>query len=73
MIQLTPLEKTVAGKELIRMGFGDGIEKGELIGKIHTTQRFLRLPLTPKEKLLKHGIRKLKIILEKLETELKAW
>jgi len=65
MIQLTPLDKTVAGQELIQMGRlegrlegrMEGIEKGEIIGKIHLAQ-------SPKE---------LRAILKKLETELKAW
>ena len=67
MIQLTPLEKTVAGQELIFMG----IEKGELIGKIHTTQRFLKYPITSKKKLLEKSPRELRAILKQLEAELR--
>ena len=49
MIQLTPIEETVAGKELIQMGesIEKGIEKGELIGKIQMAQRFLKRPVHP--------------------------
>ena len=42
MIQLTPLDKTVAGQELIQMGVEIGVEKGEMIGKIRMAQRFLK-------------------------------
>ncbi len=66
MIQLTPLEETVAGQELIQMG----VEKGELIGKIHMVQSFLKRSLTPKKRLLKKSTGDLKMILKKLETDL---
>jgi len=85
MIQLTPLDKTVAGQELIQMGINEGVlkglekgeligfEKGEIIGKIHATQRFLNRRPTPKKKLLAQSPKELRAILKKLETELKAW
>lgn len=42
MLQLTPLDKTVAGQELIQMGKEEGRKegqaKGELIGEIRTIQ-----------------------------------
>lgn len=66
MIQLTPLEETVAGQELIQIG----IKKGELIGKIHMVQRFLKRSLTPKKRLLQKNIKDLKMILKRLEAEL---
>ncbi len=83
MIQLTPLDKTVAGQELIMMGIEqgrlegrtegrtEGIEKGELIGKIHLAQRLLKRPVTPKKKLLEKSPKELRAILKKLEAELK--
>jgi predicted transposase YdaD len=64
MIQLTPLEETVAGKELIQMG----IEKGELVATIQMTQKWLKRPLTPKNKLYSLGVEDLKAILADLET-----
>ena len=76
MIQLTPLDKTVAGQELIQMGFEkghmkghvegraeghtEGVEKGELIGKIHTMQRFLKRRATPKKNLLAQSPKELR-------------
>ncbi len=70
MIQLTPLEETVAGQELIQLGVEKGIEKGELIGKIHMGQRFLKRSLTPKKSLLQKNAKDLKMILKQLEAEL---
>lgn len=40
MIELTPLEDTVAGKALIQIG----MEKGQLIGQIQLIQRLLKRP-----------------------------
>ena len=83
MIQLTPLDKTVAGQELIQMGINEGILKGlekgriegrtegELIGKIHLAQRLLKRRITPKKKLLEKSPEELRAVLKKLETELK--
>ena len=46
MIQLTPLDKTVAGQELILFGIKkgkeEGLKKGELICEIRTLQRILK-------------------------------
>jgi len=76
MVQLIPLEETVAGKELIQMGEDKGIEKGlekgELIGKIQMAQRFLKRPVTPKPVLKEESIESLQMILERLESELSA-
>ena len=80
MIQLTPIEETVAGKELIQMGrekaskkaSKKGIEKGELIGKIQMAQRFLKRPVTPKPVLKEKNVEALQMILQKLESELFA-
>ncbi|MCP4348171.1 MAG: DUF2887 domain-containing protein [Desulfobacterales bacterium] len=70
MIQLTPLEETVAGQELIQIGLEKGREEGELIGKIHMAQRFMKRSLTPKKRLLQKSTEDLKMILKKLETDL---
>ena len=66
MIELTPLEDTAAGKELIQIG----MEKGELVATIRTTQRFLNHPLTPKKILYNFSTEDLKSILSKLEADL---
>jgi predicted transposase YdaD len=87
MIRLTPLDKTVAGQELIQMGIDEGvlrglekgriegiekgIEKGKIIGKIHATQRFLKRRVTSDKKLLTQSPKELRAILKKLETELR--
>lgn len=87
MIQLTPLDKTVAGQELIQMGIEkghmeglkkgiekgrmEGVEKGKLVGKIHFAQRLLRHPVTPEKKLLAQSPKELRAILKKLDAELK--
>ena len=70
MIQLTPLEETVAVKELIQMGMEKGREEGELIGKIQMAQRFLKRPIMPKESLVEQGVESLRTLLEQLEAEL---
>ncbi len=64
MIQLTPLEETVAGKELIQIGVRQGqkkgqetgIKKGEVIGEIRATQRMLNISISPIKELEKKGI-----------------
>jgi len=82
MIQLTPLDKTVAGQELIQMGIEkgirkgrtegrtEGIRKGKIIGKIHATQQFLKHRITPEKKLLEQSPEELKAILKQLEAKL---
>jgi len=82
MIQLTPLDKTVAGQELIQMGRKEGAQQGELIGwkrgaqqgkiigKIHLAQRLLKRPVTPKKKLLAQSPKELRAILKQLEAKL---
>ena len=72
MIQLTPLEETVAVKELIQKGVEQGIEKGELIGKIRMAQNVLKRPATPRKTLTDLSIQELESILQKLEAELSA-
>ncbi len=86
MIRLTPLDKTVAGQELIQMGMNEGVlrglekgriegrtegrTEGELIGKIHATQRFLNRRVTPKKKLLAQSPKELRAMLKQLEAML---
>ncbi len=82
MIRLTPLDKTVAGKELIQMGINEGVlrglekgriegrTEGELIGKIHLAQRLLKRPVTPKKKLLAQSPKELRAMLKQLEAML---
>ncbi len=45
MLKLTPLDETVAGKELIQIGKSQGLQEGQeegiLIGQIHMTQNLL--------------------------------
>jgi predicted transposase YdaD len=82
MIHYTPIEKTVVGQELIRMGRiegriegrtegrTEGIEKGKIIGKIHASQRFLKRPITPEKKLLAQSPKELRAMLKQLEAML---
>ena len=62
MIQLTPLEETVAGKELM--------EKGKEIGKIQLLQLLLKQPQSPENALEVLNIEALKAMLAGLEAEL---
>jgi len=86
MIQLTPLDKTVAGQELISIGIKigkkeakeeakeankkEGIKLGELIGEIRTLQRISKLPQSIKTELAKKTIKELKAMLKQLKSEL---
>jgi predicted transposase YdaD len=70
MIQLTPLEETVAVKELMQESMEEGMEKGELVATIQMTQKWLRRPLTPKNTLYSLGVEDLKAILADLEAQL---
>ncbi|MGE0085454.1 MAG: hypothetical protein AB7S75_13650 [Desulfococcaceae bacterium] len=45
MIQLTPLEKTVAGQELIQIGLLQGKLEGKLEGKTETALNLLKMGL----------------------------
>lgn len=81
MIQLTPLEETVAGKELIQIGEKRGVKKGEIkgekkglnkgevIGEIRAIQRMLKLPVSPKKVLEKKGMTTLRKMLQYLNAE----
>ena len=74
MLHLTPLEETVAGQELIQIsrkeGEKRGLNKGELIGEIRATQKFLKRPVTPVEELAQNDLKVLKAMLQELEADL---
>ena len=86
MIQLTPLEETVAVKELIRQsmekgmekgmergmekGMETGMEKGRLIGQIQLIQRLLKRPRTPEASLRALDSGQLETMLANLEADL---
>ena len=74
MLQLTPLENTVAGQELIQQslekGMEKGMEKGELIGEIRMAQRVLKRPLSPRDTLAQKSLDELHQLLRELEAEL---
>ncbi len=74
MIKLTPLEETVAVKELIQKGVlkaeKEAFQKGELIGEIRMAQNVLKRPATPRETLLDLSVQELEAIVEKLESVL---
>ncbi len=85
MIQLTPLEETAAGKELIQMGWqrcqregqkkwheeGEkkGLKKGEIIGEIRMAQRMLNMSISPIKELEKKGMTTLRKILQHFKAE----
>ena len=79
MIELTPLEDTVAGKELIQQGIDQGIdqgmekgmEKGQRIGQIRLIQRLLKRPQTPNESLSILDVEELETMLANLEADLR--
>jgi predicted transposase YdaD len=66
MIQLTPLEESVAVQELVQQG----MEKGQLIGQIQLIQRLLKRPQTPKESLRGREVPELETLLADLEADL---
>ena len=82
MLQLTPLEETVAVKELmnksrqegLREGLQEGLLKGiatgEMVGEIHLAQRILNKPISPTEELAQRQPNVLKAMLQELTTEL---
>jgi flagellar biosynthesis/type III secretory pathway protein FliH len=74
MIELTPLEETVAGKQLIQQGMErgmeTGMEKGQLVGQIRLIQRLLKRPRTPDESLSALDPGELKSMLANLEADL---
>ena len=86
MLKLTPLDETVAGKELIQIGKShglekgreeglekgreEGLEKGKLIGQIHMTQTLLRQERTPEEELIRKMKEELQNLLQQLQSQL---
>ncbi len=82
MIELTPIEKTVVGQELIQIGKAlgkkkgmqkserKGMQKGKLIGEICLARRILKRPRIPEKELSQMSLRKLKGILREMESEL---
>ncbi len=71
MIQLTPLEKTVAGQELIQIGHIEGKKEGKLEGKTETALNLLKMGLLTEEQIAKvtnltpAEVKKLKVKLRK--------
>ena len=84
MIELTPLEETVAGKELIQLGIDEGkkegvkegvkegLSRGELIGKILLAQSILKQRKFSKKKLGQKSLGELRVIFKELEKDLKT-
>lgn len=86
MLHLTPLEQTVAVRQLmakslqqgldqgltkgVKQGVKQGREQGELIGKIQLAQRVLKRQVTPKTQLFRRSIGDLKQLLAELESQL---
>lgn len=79
MLQLTPLEKTMAGQEVFLMGKQEGLfegreqgfRHGELSGEIRMAQRLLNKEVSPPETLSSKPLAELEIILKRLDAELK--
>ena len=74
MIQLTPLEESVAVKELIQQGLEKGLErgvkKGQMIGQIQLIQRILKMPQADEDFLVQRPVEELKTMLTNLEAKL---
>ena len=72
MIQLTPLDKTVAGQELIlfgvKKGKEEGLKKGELIGEIRTMQRILKYSQSSTTELARKTLKELRVLLKQLKS-----
>ena len=77
MLQLTPLEETVAGKELILKGKDEGREEGRvegreegiLIGSIQTMGKVLNKKIPSREELAEKNLGELQAILDILNGE----
>ncbi|MCP4105114.1 MAG: hypothetical protein GY749_06200 [Desulfobacteraceae bacterium] len=70
MIQLTPLEETVAVQELIQMRVEEGFEQGKLIGNIQLLQELLKRRRSSRATLAKKSIGELEVMFEKLKAQL---
>jgi len=73
MLQLTPIDQTVVGKQIFGMGFDQGVDQGELIGRIRFAQQLLRRPLSSKKELTKKAGEELKLLLSQLEKEVETF
>jgi len=66
MLQLTPLEQTVAGQEIVQIGLAQGREQGReqgrLIGEIQMAQRILKYPIASEKELAQKKMEELNII-----------
>ncbi len=75
MLHLTPLDKTVAGQELIHIGKEEGRKEGqaqgELIGEIRAMQRVLKQTVSSREELVPKNKEELQAILKQLEEQLR--
>ncbi len=81
MIQLTPLEETVAGKELIQIGEKRArrhaqqearktwLTKGEIIGEIRMAQRMLKQSVSSTKDLAQKGMTTLRKMLQHMKAE----
>ena len=70
MIELTPIEETVAFKELAQELSQKYMEKGQLIGQIQLIQRLLKRPQTPSKTMIGLDMKDLKTMLAHLEADL---
>ncbi|GEM_PF-2529609 len=70
MLQLTPPDQTTAGKQIYGRGYNQGLDKGEILGRIRLAQQLLKQPISPKEALAEKNEAELLLILKHLETSL---
>jgi predicted transposase YdaD len=64
MLQLTPFDETVIGKELIERGREEGKIEGELIGRIKMAQELLKRNIVSDEELAKKSVDELQNIFD---------
>ena len=77
MLKLTPLDETVAGKELIQIGKSQGLQEGReegreegiIIGQIHMTQNLLKQEMTPQEEFIRKSKEELQSLLQQLQSQ----
>lgn len=60
---------TTAERIGIEKGVKQGLNKGEVIGEIRATQKFLKRPVTPLAQLARKSLKTLKTMLRELEKE----
>ncbi len=85
MLNLTPIEDSIIGQELIQIGQRKGRQEGRqegrqkgrqegaLIGEIRAMQKFLKYPVTPVDELAQQEMNTLKAMLQELEADLAAF